>query len=265
MKFKSILTEAIIDNLNLPKLDKGILKSIHKFRDEKGYWQNRKGEVVNTWDLSDGEKLLKVANALGYDDYDHLYKLYKYYLKYQHVLFDDLPSVELEDDITSEDMDLLRPILLQFYYDNYVGQSFDVDGVTWRVDTPMGNITDAMAEEATSMELFLQSDTLPFAVVYCQFAGPNVLDRGNGFDVISHDDGLSQYNGEYVRKKTHKYEEQLVTGYIDSVDFPEDLKKETLKIYFDKLIGGVIELGLEPATDIILDYMDHVRVNQPPQ
>ena len=265
MKFKNILTEAIIDNLDISKLDKGILKSIHKFRDEKGYWQNRKGDIVNTWDLSDGEKLLKVANALGYDDYDHLYKLYKYYLKYQNVLFDDLPSVELEDDITSEDMDLLRPILLQFYYDNYVGQTFDVDGITWRVDTPMGNLKDAMAEEATSMELFLQSDTLPFAVVYCQFAGPYVLDRGNGFDVISHDEGLSQYNGQYVRKKRSNYEEQLVAGYIDSVDFPEDLKKETLKIYFDKLIGGVIELGLEPATDIILDYMDHVRVNQPPQ
>lgn len=265
MKFKNILTEAIIDNLDISKLDKGILKTIHKFRDEKGYWQNRKGEVVNTWDLSDGEKLLKVANALGYDDYDHLYKLYKYYLKYQNLLFDDLPSVELEGDITSEDMGLLGPILLQFYYDNYVGQTFDVDGITWRVDTPMGNLKDAMAEEATSMELFSEGDTTPLVVVYCQFVGPNVLNRGNGIDVISHDDGLSQYNGQYVRKKTHKYDETLANAYIDSVDFPEDLKKETLKIYFDKLIGGVIELGLEPATDIILDYMDHVRVNQPPQ
>ena len=265
MKFKNILTEAIIDTLDISKLDKGILKSIHKFRDEKGYYQNSKGEVVGKWDLSDGEKLLKVANVIGYDDYDHLYKLYKYYLKYQNVLFDDLPSVELEGGITSEDMDLLRPILLQFYYDNYVGQSFDVNGVSWRVDAPMGNMKDAMAEEATSMELFLQNDTLPLVVAYCQFVGPKVLDRGNGFDVIAHDDGLSKYNGEYVRKKTHKYEEQLTTGYIDSVDFPEDLKKETLKIYFDKLIGGLIELGLEPATDIILDYMDHVRVHQPPQ
>jgi hypothetical protein len=265
MKFKNILTEAIIDNLDISKLDKGILKSIHKFRDEKGYYQNTKGEIVNTWDLTDGEKLLKVANAIGYDDYDHLYKLYKYYLKYQNVLFDDLPSVELEGGITSEDMGLLGPILLQFYYDNYVGQTFDVDGITWRVDTPMGNLKDAMAEEATYMELFSEGDTTPIVVVYCQFVGPNVLNRGNGIDVISHDDGLSQYNGQYVRKKTHKYDETLANAYIDSVDFPEDLKKETLKIYFDKLIGGVIELGLEPATDIILDYMDHVRVNQPPQ
>ena len=146
MKFKNILTEAIIDNLDIPKLDKGILKTIHKFRDEKGYWQNRKGEVVNTWDLSDGEKLLKVANAIGYDDYDHLYKLYKYYLKYQNVLFDDLPAVELEGGVTSEDMDLLRPILLQFYYDNYVGQTFDVDGIVWKVDTPMGDLSEAMTE-----------------------------------------------------------------------------------------------------------------------
>ena len=266
MKFKSILTEAIIDNLDLPKLDKGILKTIHKFRDEKGYWQNRKGEVVNTWDLSDGEKILKVANALGYDDYDHLYKLYKYYLKYQNVLFDDLPSVELEDDITSEDMDLLGPILLQFHYDNYVGQTFDVDGVTWIVDAPLGSLKDAMAEEATTMEIFLQSDGLPTVVSYCQFVGKRVLDRGNGFDIISHDDGLSEYNAQYVKKKPgYNYDETIVNGYVETVEFPKNLKKETLKIYFDKLIGGLIELGLEPATEIVLDYMDYVRVNQPPQ
>jgi hypothetical protein len=265
MKFKNILTEAIIDDLDLPKLDKGILKIIHSFRDEKEYRHNRKGEVVNTWDLSDGEKLLKVANALGYNDYDHLYRLYKYYVKYQDILFNDLPSVELDGGITSEDMDLLRPILLQFYYDNYIGQTFDVGGVTWRVDTPMGDIREAMAEEATSMEIYLQSDTLPFVTSYCQFVGYGVLDRGNGFDVISHDEGLSEYNAIYVRKETYNYEETLVSNYIDTVDFPKNLKKETLKIYFDKLIGGLIELGLKPATEIVLDYMDHVRVNQPPQ
>lgn len=265
MKFKNIITEAIIDNLDLPKLDKGILKTIHIFKDEKGHWKNRKGEIVNTWDLSDGEKILKVANSIAYYDYDHLYKLYKYYLKYQNVLFDDLPSVELEGGITSEDMDLLRPILLQFYYDNYVGQTFDIDGVTWIVDTPLGALEDAMAEEANSMEISLQNDTLPFVVVYCQFVGQNVLNRGNGFDVISNDEGLSEYNAQYVRKRDRKYEEVLANGYIFGLDFPKNLKKETLKMYFDKLIGGVIELGLEPATDIVLDYMDHVNAHQPPQ
>ena len=265
MKFENILTEAIIDDLDLPKLDKGILKIIHSFRDEKMYRHNRRGEIVNTWDLSDGEKLLKVANALGYNDYDHLYRLYKYYVKYQNVLFNDLPSVELETSITSEDMGLLNPILLQFYYDNYVGQTFDVNGVTWQVDTPMGDIRDAMAEEVGSMEISLQSDTLPFVNSYCAFAGARVIDRGNGFDVIAHDDGLAEYNALYVRKETYNYEEILVSNYIETVDFPKNLKKETLKIYFDKLIGGLIELGLKPATEIVLDYMDHVRVNQPPQ
>lgn len=265
MKFENILTEAIIDDLDLPKFDKGVLKIIHGFRDEKMYRHNRKGEIVNTWDLSDGEKLLKVANALGYNDYDHLYRLYKYYIKYRDVLFNDLPSVELESSITSEDMDLLRPILLQFYYDNYVGQTFDVDGVTWRADTPMGDMRDAMTEEANSMEIYLQTDTLPSVICYCAFAGATVIDRGNGFDVIAQDDGLAEYNAQYVRKKPYNYEEILASKYIDTVDFPENLKKETLKIYFDKLIGGVIELGLKPATEIVLDYMDHVRVNQPPQ
>jgi len=124
---------------------------------------------------------------------------------------------------------------------------------------------DAMAEEANYMEISTQGDTIPFVVVYCLFVGPNVLNRGNGFDVISNDEGLSEYNAQYVRNKNNKYDEVLANGYIDSVDFPKNLKKETLKMYFDKLIGGVIELGLEPATDIVLDYMDHVNAHQPPQ
>jgi hypothetical protein len=223
------------------------------------YRHNRKGEIVNTWDLSDGEKLLKVANALGYNDYDHLYRLYKYYIKYRDVLFNDLPSVELESSITSEDMDLLRPILLQFYYDNYVGQTFDVDGVTWRADTPMGDMRDAMTEEANSMEIYLQTDTLPSVICYCAFAGATVIDRGNGFDVIAQDDGLAEYNAQYVRKKPYNYEEILASKYIDTVDFPENLKKETLKIYFDKLIGGVIELGLKPATELTNHHNNKIK------
>lgn len=129
----------------------------------------------------------------------------------------------------------------------------------------MGDMRDAMTEEANSMEIYLQTDTLPSVICYCAFAGATVIDRGNGFDVIAQDDGLAEYNAQYVRKKPYNYEEILVSNYIETVDFPKNLKKETLKIYFDKLIGGVIELGLKPATEIVLDYMDHVRVNQPPQ
>ena len=78
MKFKNILTEAMIDTLDISKLDRGILKTIHKFINEKGVYINSTDGKKTEWDLSDGEKLLKVSNALGYNDYDHLYKLYKY-------------------------------------------------------------------------------------------------------------------------------------------------------------------------------------------
>jgi len=267
MKFKNILTEAIIDTLDISKLDRGILKTIHKFINEKGFYYSRDG-TKNEWDLSDGEKLLKISKALGYDDYDHLFKLYKFYLKNSDVLFGELPSTDTETTIELiKDYELLRPILLQYMYDNYIGKEYDVDGITWKVDTPMGDISEALTEYATAVELFTWGRDVPTVVGYCSFIPSKAMfEKGQlGFDILSMDDGLSDYNGTYARKNKHRHEEILSTGSLGGIKYPINLKEETLKKYFDDLFNTFVGEELPYPTEIILDYMDHINAHQPPQ
>lgn len=259
MKFKNILTEAIIDTLDISKLDRGILKTIHKFINEKGVYINRKGEKTSEWDLSDGEKLLKVSNALGYNNYDHLFKLYKFYLKHRLYLFDESPKIDTETIVNPlKDYEILRPILLQYLYDNYVGKEYDVNGIIWKVDTPMGDISEAITEEASAMELFTWGQDIPVVVGYLEFiVQVERIMKGNGYDIIAMDDGLCTYNGTYVKKNKSQYRESLGTGYISDVKFPNNLKEESLKKYFDELIEKFVNTVLPQPTEIILDYIEY--------
>ena len=57
----------------------------------------------------------------------------------------------------------------------------------------------------------------------------------------------------------------LGSGYVTNVKFPNDLKEESLKKYFDELIEGFVNTVLPQPTEIILDYMNHVNTHQLPQ
>lgn len=266
MKFKNILTEAIVDTLDISKLDRGILKTIHKFINEKGVFISRNGEKTE-WDLSDGEKLLKVSQALGYNDYDHLFKLYKFYLKHRLYLFDESPKIDTETDVDElTDYKILRPILLQYMYDNYIGKEYNVNGIIWKVDTPLGDMSEALTEEATAMEFFTWGRDVPIVVGYLEFIkSTEKIMKGNGYDVISMDDDLSTYYGTYGKRNKFQHEEILNSGYVTNVKFPNNLKEESLKKYFDELINVFVSEVLPQPTEIILDYMDHVNAHQPPQ
>ena len=79
------------------------------------------------------------------------------------------------------------------------------------------------------------------------------------------DDDLSTYIGMYVKKNEYQHEETLDRGYVTNVKFPNNLKEESLKKYFDELIEEFVNTVLPQPTEIILDYMDHVNAHQPPQ
>ena len=74
ISLNSILTEAVIDNLNLSKIDRAILKSFHLLRSEKNY--SRSGAEFN---LTVADKILKVDEMLNTGDYQKLYSVYKFY------------------------------------------------------------------------------------------------------------------------------------------------------------------------------------------
>jgi hypothetical protein len=95
------------------------------------------------------------------------------------------------------------------------------------------------------MELFTWGQDVPVVVGYLEFiVEVERIMKGNGFDIIAMDDGLCTYNGTYVKKNKSQYLESLGTGYISDVKFPNNLKEESLKKYFDELIEKFVNTVL---------------------
>lgn len=265
MKFKKLLIESVIDDLDLSKLDKGILKFFNVIRDEKNYTTNRRtGDITNSWDLSDGEKIIKVAKHLNYYDYDHLIKVYKFYQRYKDILFVDLDidsSMEGSEFNYDTDEDIVQPILLTYYNDNYVNKRINIGGFEWEFSLMGMTIEEAIAEEFQSIQLDSVGDNVPLNVIWASFL-PNKKNGMFGVDWHAQDEGLSEWNG----KENHGsiYEDILSSGYV-SVTPLKDLKESSLKKFFDTLIEKIKTDIIEDHVWMVEEYMEWVESNQPPQ
>jgi hypothetical protein len=265
MKFKKLLIESVIDDLDLSKLDKGILKFFNVIRDEKNYTTNRRtGDITNSWDLSDGEKIIKVAKHLNYYDYDHLLKVYKFYQRYKDILFVDLDidsSMKGSEFNYDTDKDIVQPILLTYYNDNYVNTRINVGGFEWEFSLMDLTIEEAIGEGFVNIQLDNLGDNVPFNVIWASFI-PTKKNGMFGFDWVSQDEAFAEWNG----KENHasNYEEILSSGYV-SVTPLKDLKESSLKKFFDTLIEKVKTNIIEDNIWMIEEYMEWVESNQPPQ
>lgn len=256
MKFNELLTEAIIDNLSIVPIDKGILKTYHLIKNNKGNYGS------TTWDLSDGERIYEVSKLLAINDYDKLFRLLKFYNKYSTVLFEDIDEEDLYPPLDfRQDETEINAVLSMYYYDNYVGKNLSCfpspslgSDLCWYFDIMGGSIMESIIEEATSIELYLND---------VQHEGPSVVTflnhfsadgRELGFDVITFDDDFLEYNREVNGGNLH--DEVIRNGYI-SMSPPKDLKNETLKKYFDTLLKKIDDFLKENVNDIIERYLEY--------
>ena len=69
MKFKNILTESIIDDMDIPKLDKVVLKVFNIIKDDKFYYPGQ----TKAWEMTEGQRLVKASEMLKIGDYDYLF------------------------------------------------------------------------------------------------------------------------------------------------------------------------------------------------
>jgi hypothetical protein len=247
MKLTNLLNESIIDNLSISKLDKAILKTFNTLKGEKNIITNtRTGEVTHEWDYSDGDIILKTSEYISYYDYDNLIKLYKFYKKYNDILFIDFDeyykNIELDYE---EDYEMMNQILLMYYYKNYVGKSITTDVGSWNFTTPLGDIETALFEENYVMELFLEDNS---AIVYCSI---NPTNGYVGGEMISNDDELAEFNGKV--KDYNVYEEIIGKNSI-KINPPRSFKNNVLKVYFDTLIEKIKKDIIEPNEWVIMDY-----------
>ena len=257
MKLRGLLTESVIDELNLSKLDKGILKTFHLIKDEKSYYGS------SVYDLLDSERIIKVSELLLFNDYDKLFKLHRFYKKYGHILFEDIDESYLNSPINiKEDYDAARGILLKYYDDNYVGKTFNLGGFEWQFGQLLGDFESSILEEVESMEIRLNGDRdVPYLVVYSTFISETYSDKV-GCDMISQDEGLAEWYGKKINA-SGSYEEVIGSGWIN-IKRPKDFKNETLKKYFDKLIEKVKKEIIQKNVWKITEYMLWVESNRPP-
>lgn len=258
MKFKNILTESVINSLDLPKLDIAILKTFHNISDDKGYYETSKG--TKEYDLSDAEKIIKVAELINTDDYGRLHNLYVFYNDYKDILFEGIDTSKISSTINFNEVDddFLGAILYKFYYENYRNKDFSVGGFTWTND-PYMSVREALLEESYGGTIFNQEP--PAVVLYFNLFPNERNPNGVGFDLIAQDEGLSEWYAKHYLNKGD-YEEILNTGYV-RIKPPKDLKNETLKNYFEDLMNR-LSVRLHEVSFILKEYEDWVSINQPP-
>jgi hypothetical protein len=249
INFKNILTESIVDDLNISKLDKVTLKVFNVIKDDKFYYPGQ----TKAWDMSDGQRIVKASEMLKIGDYDYLYSIYDFYNTHGHVLFQDIPKEIPKKTLpfNSEYEHILGAKLLQYYYDNYNGKIiFSNETGDFECGVVSNDINEAIMEEMYSVEIRnYRVHTSIFVNMFPNTKEPNKL----GSDYMSMDDELSEFIPIY-RDDEEDYEEIVDTKYFD-IDFPKDMSDVSLKKYFDDIIKSVIKEMITPNNDLMVDYI----------
>ena len=224
LNFKNILLESIIDELeNLNKMDKSILKFIHKSMNQKTY-NHRVGNNSYEMDSSDALRINDLINTFGLKDYDYVFRMWNFYKKFGEVLFDD----EVFDDFSyrQEDYDdATKLIVAKYYIDNLVGREIYPGWTIEMMEDPIG-----MVEEDV-MTFTVGNDKSEVIYLYLLDLNGKRLQG----DIITHNVGLGAY---FVESGISKHND-----VIDSIEIPnplnerlKDLSDESLEKYFDFII-----------------------------
>ena len=248
MKFKKLITESVIDNLDISKQEKAILKTFNIVDDDKSTYSTKE------FDLSDGEKMIKVSEMTGVNDLDKIYSLYKFFIKYKDILFkDDVSNIEY-GTLDINDKDMLSALLLKYFNDNFNGKMlFKVRDGEFKVGLMM-NLQESLAEESYSIIGYFESDTLPHVIFYCGIF--NDTGKGIGWDIITHDDDFAEFNAKQILE-SGKYEEVIDSGYMNIPTF-KNLSNESLNKYFSQLFVNMEDSVLEVMW-VIEQYMEWVQ------
>ena len=250
INFKNILTESIVDDLNISKLDKVALKVFNVIKDDKFYYPGQ----TKAWDMSDGQRIVKASEMLKIGDYNYLYSIYDFFNTYGHVLFQDIPKEIPKKTLpfNSDYEHILGAKLLKYYYDNYNGKIiFSNETGDFECGVITDDINEAIMEEMYSVEIRnYRLHTSIFVNMFPNTKEPNKL----GSDYMSMSDELSEFIPIYRETDEEDYEEIVDSKYFD-IDFPKDMSDVTLKKYFDDIIKSVIKEMIIPNNDLMVDYI----------
>lgn len=253
INFKNILTESIVDDLNISKLDKVALKVFNVIKDDKIYYPNQ----TKPWDMTDGQRIIKASEMLKIGDYNYLYSIYDFYMTHGDVLFQDIPNKIPKKIIpfNEEYSNILGAKLLQYYYDNYNGKIiYSNETGDFECSVISGDINEAIMEEMHSVEIRnFTIGTSIFVNMLPSKKEPNKL----GCDYLSMSDELSEFIPIYRRISDKiDYEETVDSKYFD-INFPKDMSDGSLKKYFDDMNKLIIKEMIIPNNDLMVEYFNN--------
>lgn len=230
MKLKNIITESLIDDLSISKINKKFLKLIDKL-----YRVDQK---------SDGIVYLELKDLFSYLSNQEIFNLIHFYKDYGDILFKDV-STNLEDD---KGLDINKfpqiylVILLKYIEDNYKGKSiYKTDKLDYTLEF-FESIEDMIYEEMDGILLYDPNTQTSL------FLGLLPTEKGIGYDFLLQNDEFYGYFGE---------DEMMQTGYIPVPKVKNILSEQGLKNNVDYILNYLvynviqpIEVGLNEISDL---------------
>jgi hypothetical protein len=230
VKLKNIITESLIDDLSISKINKKFLKLIDKL-----YRVDQK---------SDGIVYLELKDLFSYLSNQEIFNLIHFYKDYGDILFKDV-STNLEDD---KGLDINKfpqiylVILLKYIEDNYKGKSiYKTDKLDYTLEF-LESIEDMIYEELDGFLLYdINTQT-------SLFLGLIPSEKGIGYDFLIYDDEFYGYFDE---------DEIIQSGFIPVPKVKNILSEQGLKNNVDYILNYLVynviqpnEVGLNEISDL---------------
>lgn len=259
MKFNNILSEALIDDLKIRKIEKVVLK---KYNDEN---------------VSSSEEVYEISKEYGMPLHVGM-SLYYTYLKYKDFLFSDqgIDIVKEYDVYSKENKKMTLRVLLEYINKNYVGKTiYNSDGITGIVE--FWESVDVMVDEGMNPAVYVSmpvngeytdSDGRTFSGHDVNFGGsvncnimPWTTNDGKqrmGYDFISFSEETFADWQENV-KKNGNYD-IVTSGHlnINTIGKPKNYSEDEIKRYCDRWIM-IQQRIIQKSAPLLLSYKDYVE------
>jgi len=260
MKFNNILSEALIDDLKIRKVEKAVLR---KFNDEN---------------VSSSEKVYDISKEYGMPLHVGM-SLYYTYLKYKDFLFNEegIDIVKEYDVFSKENEEITRRVLLEYVGKNYEGKTiYNSDGITGIVEFWEG--IDIMVEEGMSPAVYVSmpvngeytdSDGRTLSGREVDFVGslscsimPWTSARDGkirmGYDFISHsEESFTDWQDNVVKNGNY---DNVDSGFLklSALPKPKNYSDEEIKRYVDRWIM-IQQRIIQKSVPLLLSYKDYVE------
>ena len=262
MKFNNILSEALIDDLKIRKIEKAVLR---KFNDS---------------DVSSSEEVYDISKEYGMPLHVSM-SLYYTYLKYKDFLFNEegIDIVKEYDVFSKENIKITSKIILEYIDKNYLGKTiYNSDGITGLVE--FWEPIDVMVKEGINPNIhvtmpvngeYISSGGKTYSSYESTFNGslgcnitPWTTNEGEqkmGYDFISNWESEETFADwqQNVVKNGKRYDE-IMSGWLNmkTIGKPKNYSDDEIKRYCDRWVM-IQQRIIKKATPILLSYKDYVE------